>query len=67
MEVRSERSEAAKSLRTSLARRIELVTAGGLVWRGGENILYSKDNFFDGAAGSAESGEAGSDNVHRHQ
>ena len=67
MEVRGERSGAAKSLQTSLARRIELVAAAGLVWRGGESILYSEDDFFDGAAGSAESGEAGGDNVRRHQ
>ena len=68
MEVRGERSEAAKILRTSLARRIELVAAAGLVWRGGESILYSEDDFFDGAAGSAESGEAGGDNGRRrHQ
>ena len=64
---RCERSEAAKILRTSLARRIELVATGWLVWRGGESILYSEDNFFDDAAGSAESGEAGGDNVRRHQ
>ena len=59
MEVRCERSEAAKSLRTSLARRIELVAAGWLVWRGGERTLCSKYDFFDGAAESVESDEAG--------
>ena len=65
---RDKRSEAAKSLRTSLARRIELVATGWLVWREGESSLYSEDDFFDGAAGSAESGEAGGDNGRRrHQ
>ena len=39
MEVRGERSEAVKSLRTSLASRIELVAMGGLVWCRGESIL----------------------------
>ena len=58
MEVRSERSEAAKSLRTSLARRIELVAAGRVVWRGGESTLCSKYDFLDGAAESVESDEA---------
>ena len=59
MEVRCEQSEAAQSLRTSLARRIELVAAGGMVWRGGENTLCSKYDCFDGAAESVESDEAG--------
>ena len=56
---RDEQSEAAKSLRTSLARRIELVAAGELVWRGGESILSSKYDFIAAAAESVESGEAG--------
>ena len=51
MEVRGERSEAAKSLRTSLARRIELVAAGGLVWCKGESILYSKYDFLTAPPG----------------
>ena len=59
MEVRGERSEAAKSLRTSLARRIELVPAGGLVWHGGESILCSKYDLIAAAAESVESDEAG--------
>ena len=63
MEVRGERSKAAKSLRNSLARRIELVAAGGLVLGRGESSLYSEDDSFYGVAGSAESGEAGGDNV----
>ena len=56
---RDKQSEAAKSLRTSLARRIELVAAGWLVWRGGEHTLCSKYVFFDGADESVESDEAG--------
>jgi len=56
---RDKQSEAAKSLRTSLARRIELVTAEGLVWRGGESTLCSKYNLFDGAAKSVVSDKAG--------
>ena len=65
---RYERSEAAKSLRTSLARRIELVAAGWLVWRGGESILSSKYDFIAAAAESVESGEAGGYNGRRrHQ
>ena len=67
MEVRGERSEAAKSLRTSLARRIELVAAGGLVWRGGESTLCSKYDLIDGAAESVESGEAGGYNRRRRR
>ena len=65
MEVGGERSEAAKSLRTSLARRIELVAAGWLVWRGGESILSSKYDFIAAAAESVESGEAGGYNGRR--
>ena len=61
------RSEAAKSLRTSLARRIELVATGWLVWREGESSLYSEDDFFDGAAESVESSEAGGYNGRRRQ
>ena len=62
-----ERSEASIRLRTSLARRIELVVAGGLLWHKGESILYSKYDFFDGAAGSVESRKAGGDNGRRYQ
>ena len=67
MEVSSEKSDAAKSLRTSLARRSELVTTGGLLWRAREIILRSKYDFFDGADGSIESHKAGGDNVFRRQ
>ena len=67
MEVSRQRSDAAKSLRTSLARSSELVTTGGLLSREGESILCSKYDFFDGAAGSIESSEAGGDNVFRRQ
>ena len=68
MEVRGERSEAAKSLRTSLARRIELVATGWLVWRGGESIIYSKYDLIAAAAESVESGKAGGYNGRRrHQ
>ena len=66
MHPRDERSEAAKSLRTSLVRRIELVATGWLVWREGESSLYSEDDFFDGAAESVESSEAGGYNGRRH-
>ena len=52
MEVRGERSEAVKSLRTSLARRIELVAAGRVVWRGGGSTLCSKYDLINGAAKS---------------
>ena len=48
---RYERSEAAKSLRTSLARRIELVATGWLVWHEGESSLYSEDDFFTAPPG----------------
>ena len=65
---RDKRSEAAKSLRTSLARRIELVATGWLVWRGGESVLSSKYEFIAAAAESVESGEAGGYNGRqRHQ
>ena len=67
MEAWDERSGAAKSLRTSLARRSELVATGGLLWRARESILRSKYDFFDGAAGSIESRKAGGDNVFRRQ
>ena len=68
MEVRGERSEAAKSLRTSLTSRFELAATGGLVWRGGESILSSKYDLIDGAAESIESGKAGGYNERRrHQ
>ena len=67
MEVRGERSDAAKSLRTSLASRFELVATGGLVWYGGESILCSKYDLIDGAAESVESGKAGGYNGCRHQ
>ena len=65
MEVRGERSEAAKSLRTSLRSRIELVATGGLVWRGGESILCSKYDSIDGAAETVENGNAGGYNRRR--
>jgi len=51
LDPRGERSEAANSLRTSLAKRFELVATGWLVWRGRESILCSKYDFFDAAAG----------------
>ena len=35
---------------------------GELVWRERESILRSKYVFFDGVAGSVESGKAGGDN-----
>ena len=65
---RDEQSEAAKSLRTSLTRRIELVTAGWLVWRRRESIIYSRYDLIAAAAGSAENGKAGGYNGRqRHQ
>ena len=68
MEVRCERSEAAKSLRTSLARRNELVATGWLVWREGESILCSKYDLIAAAAEFVESGKAGGYNGRRgHQ
>ena len=68
MKVRGERSEAAKSLRTSLTSRFELAATRWLVWRGGESILSSKYNFIAAAAESVESGEAGGYNGRRrHQ
>ena len=68
MEVRGDRSEAAKSLRTSLASRFELAAMEGLVWRGGESVLSSKYEFIAAAAESVESGEAGGYNGRRrHQ
>ena len=68
MEVRGERSEASKSLRTALTSRFELAATGGLVWRGGGIILYSKYDLIDGAAESVESRKAGGYNGRqRHQ
>ena len=70
LDPRGERSEAANSLWTSLAKMFEIVTAGagGLVWRGGESILSSKYDFIAAAAESVESGEAGGYNGRRrHQ
>ena len=67
MDPRGERSEAAKSLRNSLARLIELVVTGGLVWHGGESILCSKYDLIDGAAVSVESSKAGGCNRCRRQ
>ena len=51
LDPRGERSEAANSLSTSLAKRFELVATGWLVWRGGESVLCSKYDFFAAAAG----------------
>jgi hypothetical protein len=67
LDPRDEQSEAAKSLRTSLARRIELVAAGRLVWRGGGSIIYSKYDLIAAAAESVESGKAGGYNGRRCQ
>ena len=65
---RDERSEAAKSLRTSFARRIELVATGWLVWREEESSLYSEDDLSAAAAEFVESGKAGGYNGRqRHQ
>ena len=64
---RDERSKAAKSLRTSLVSRIELVAVGGLVWSGGGSMLCSKYNLIAAAAESVESGKAGGYNGHRRQ
>ena len=68
MEARGEKSEAAKSLRTSLASRIELVATGG-GWCGaeGERILSSKYDLIDGVAESVESSKAGGYNGCRCQ
>ena len=67
MEAWDEQSEAAKSLRTSLARRSELVTTVGMLWRERESTLCSKYDFFDGAAGSVESRKAGGNNGRQYQ
>ena len=67
LDPRGERSEAANSLRTSLAKMFELVATGWLVWCGGETILCSKYNFFDAAAESVESHQAGGYNGRRRQ
>ena len=65
---RDDQSEAAKSLQTSLARRIELVATGWLVWREGESSLYSEDDLIAAAAEFVESGKAGGYNGRqRHQ
>ena len=56
---RDKRSEAAKSLQTSLARRNELVVMGWWVWREGESILCSKYDLIAAAAKFVESGEVG--------
>ena len=40
---------------------------GGLGWRKRESILRSKYDFFDGAAGSVESSEAGGDKGRRRR
>ena len=65
LHLRKKRSEAAKSLWTSLASRSKLVAMGGLLWREGESILRSKYDFFDGAAGFVENRKAGGDNGRR--
>ena len=52
LDPRGERSEAANSLRTSLAKMIELVATGGLVWCGEESMLCSEDDLINGAAES---------------
>ena len=67
LDPRSERSEAANSPRTSLAKVFELVATGRLVWREGGGILCSKYDFFDAAAKSVESREAGGFNSRRRQ
>ena len=64
---RGARSEAANSLRTSLARMIELVATGGLVWCRGESIVCSEDGLIGGANGSVESGKAGGYNGRQRQ
>ena len=67
LDLRGEQSEAANSLRTSLAKMIELVATGRLVWREGGGILCSKYDFFYAAAKSVESREAGGFNSRRRQ